>query len=188
MDVTIKCICPPKADGEPRHEQDTITLKDRFSFHEVVALQKDMQMAGSDDEATVGDSLAALTEGYIVRGITSWTLVDEKGRALAVNRTTITDRLFSLNPTVAMDISAAAEELYNPSVLLPLVTRVSKQSDTGQTEPSTSAPTDSPRKPRKPSKPSLTSTTPTDGTETITSSPAGGSRSSQNGTSEPLPV
>ena len=188
MDVTIECICPPTADGEPRHEQDTITLKERFSFHEVVALQKDMAMAGSDDDATVGDSLAALTEGYIVRGITSWTLVDEKGRALAVNKTTITDRLFFLNPMVAMDVSAVAEELYNPSVLLPLVNRASRQSDTGQTEPSTSAPTDSPRKPRKPSKPSSISTSPTDGTETISASPAGGSRSSQNGTSEPLPV
>jgi hypothetical protein len=188
MELSIECICPPKADGEPRHEQDTITLKDRFSFHEVVALQKDMQMAGSDDEATVGDSLAALTEGYIVRGITAWTLVDERGKAIVPNRTTITDRLFFLNPAVAMDVSAAAEELYNPSVLLPLVNRASKQSGTGPTESSTSAPTALAKRPRKPSKPSSISTTPTDGTETITPSPAGGSRSSQNGTSEPLPV
>ena len=86
MDVTIECICPPTADGEPRHEQDTITFKETFSFHEVVALQKDMAMAGSDDDATVGDSLAALTEGYIVRGITSWTVVDARGKAVTPNR------------------------------------------------------------------------------------------------------
>ena len=187
MDVTIPCICPPTADGQPRHEQDTITLRDAFTYREAIALQKDMAMAGSDDDATVGDSLAALTEGYMLRGISAWTLVDAKGKPIEVSITAIKGWLLS-NMAVAMDVSATAEELYNPSVLLPLVARASTSSATGPTDDSTSAPTVLPRKPRKPSRPSSTSTTPTDDTATTSLSPAGGSRSSRNGTSVPQPV
>ncbi len=187
MDVTIKCICPPKADGEPRHDQDTITFRDSFTYREAVALQKDMAMAGSDDDATVGDSLAALTEGYMLRGISAWSLVDARGKAIEPNATAIKGWLLS-NMTVAMDVSAAAEELYNPQVLLPLVNRVSNSSDTGPTDDSTSAPTVSAKKLRKPSKPSSISTSPTADTETTSPSPAGDSKSSRNGTSVPQPV
>ena len=183
MDVTIQCICPPKADGEPRHEQDTITLRDPLHFRDAMALQKDMAMAGSDDDATVGDSLAALTEGYMLAASAAWTLVDAKGKPIEAD----TDRHPRLaavaTSTVAMDVSAAAEELYNPSGAAPFSGEGLDVVRTWPTEPSTSAPTGSPRKPRKPSRPSSTSTTPTDGIATITPSPAGDSRSSRNGTS-----
>ena len=32
MDVTIPCPCPTKGTGEPRHESDNVTLRDRLDF------------------------------------------------------------------------------------------------------------------------------------------------------------
>ena len=41
--VTIPCPCPPKADGTPRHEQDSVTLRAVIDFPTAVLLQKSIQ-------------------------------------------------------------------------------------------------------------------------------------------------
>lgn len=182
MDVTVRCICPMVA-GKPRHVDDTITFADVLSFRDATAAQKDMALfIGDDDESTSGDALAVLTEQYILRGITAWTLIDVNGAPIEPTRTAI--RAYVLSDwDIAQTVSTTVEPLYNPQVLLPLLERASRLSPDGPTDESTSAPTVSPAKRPKQSKPSSTSITPTDDTATITSLHDGASKSSPNATS-----
>jgi hypothetical protein len=177
MDVTIGCVCS----GAP-HETDTVTLRERLSFHDVKALKVDVGFTAAADDTTDGDTLAVLSEGYLLRGIESWSLVDDKGKPLPITRANIRDGLLS-HLDEAQVVSEAAENLYNPDVLLPLVRAAQGYSPPSQTDELTSATTDSPKRSRKRSLPSLTTTTPTDDIETITPLPAGDSNSSRNSAS-----
>ena len=181
MDITIDCICPPKDDAVRHPDGDTITLRDAFGFHDALALRKDMAIA-VDGDATSGDGLAALSEGYLLRGISDWTLVDEKGKPVPVTKAEITARLLS-DLDAAMVVSDAADALYAEAILLPLVRRAERWSQRSPANASTSQPKDSPSPSRTPSKRSSTSTTQTDGTGTITALPGGVSRSSRNSAS-----
>jgi hypothetical protein len=178
MDVQIKCICPSK-DGEPRHDQDTITLRDKLDFHSVRTMRNEVRVLKSQEEAaSTAEILATLTEAYLLHGISSWTLTDEKGKPVELSRRAITDRLLSTDE--AELVGDAADELYQEVVLLPLVVRGLNSSPTTPTNGSTSATTVSSSKPPKPSKRSSTSTTRTVGTETTSLSLVGVSNSSQS--------
>jgi hypothetical protein len=152
MDVTIPCICPPKADGEPRHDQDTVTLRDALPPLARRALIYDLSLLG--DEGTMGDKLATLNEGYILRGVESWTIVDAKGKPVPVTPSAIRERLVD-NDIVAK----AADDLYTEVVLLPLLLGASSFSPPTPTAAQTSAVTNGQTPQRKPSKRSSTSTT-----------------------------
>ncbi len=184
MNVSIPCPCPPKADGTARHESDTVTLRETLDFRQASTIRNAIAYAKLDDPDIEGtEILAILTEGYILHGVESWTLTEigEKGKvqAKAVTKPAIREVLLS-DPVYAQELGEAADGLYGPMILLPLVQRALASSPPSQTDGSTSPKTTSPRKPRRPSKPSSTSTTQTDGTATITSLPVGGSSSSQN--------
>lgn len=158
MDVQVACLCP----GTP-HAQDTITLRDVLDFRTGKAIRYSVQLLDADERRDTALVLAILTEGYLLRGVESWTLVDELGKPVPVNQATITERLLS-QPTEAEKVSDAADELYSGAVMVPLLAMGSPSSPTGPTEPSTSQTNGSAPKPPKRSKQSSTSTTRTGGT------------------------
>lgn len=188
MDVSIVCICPRK-DDEVRHPQgDTVVLRDKLDFRTAVTMQESVTvLRGSrpdDEEIPAAEVLAALDEAYLVYGIESWTLEDAKGKPIKVSPATVFDTLLDpANLAAAMAVFAEAEDLYNPTVLVPLVVRGSSSSRPSPTTEPTSAESGPPLEPPKPSKRSSTSTTRTDSTEPTLIKPAGDSSSSQSSAS-----
>ena len=182
MDVPIRCVCPPTADGSPRHEGDTVTLRDTLGFREVTTIRNLAGTLDQEDPLFVAEVLAALSEGYIVFGVASWTLVDDKGKPLPVNRAAIREHLLS-DVEVAADVADAADELYGERVVLPLLTRASRSSRPTPTASSTARTRRSSEQRPTPLKRSSIGSSPTDATGTITTSPDGDSSSSRSSAS-----
>jgi hypothetical protein len=179
--VKVACLCPP--DGSRHPDGDDVHLHERLSFRSAVTMQKSVISLRSEvDDPSTAEILAVLTEAYIVYGVSAWTLQDAKGKAIPVNRSTITEHLLS-NLGAALEVADAADDLYQEAVLLPLVARGSRSSVTTPTSESTSPPTSSPAEPPRPLKRSSTSTSRTDATATTSSLPAGDSSSSQSSAS-----
>ena len=86
--VEIACVCP----GTP-HERDTINLRDVMDFVHGKALRYRVQLLEDAERADSALVLATLTEGYLLYGIESWTLVDDDGKPLPVNAETIRSAL-----------------------------------------------------------------------------------------------
>lgn len=175
MDVKIGCLC-----GGTHPDGDTVTLRDRLDFRSATTIRKAIGMVNEDGDTEAPEILAVMTEWYALLGIEAWTLTDDRGKPLPVTRAAIREKLLD-NPDALMDtltVADAADELYMPVILLPLLVRASTSSLPTPTAPSTSAPTDSSEKPPKPSKRSSTTSTRTDGIATITSLPVGDSSTS----------
>jgi len=182
MNVTIPCPCPDKGEGRP-HVEDTVTLHDRLDFRSGVTIRKALGVLYTDDpDAGFADVLGVLTEQYLLLGIESWTLVDEKGQKLEANKPAIRAFMES-QPETAMDIGNQADALYNEQVLLPLLTRGSTPSPDSPTDESTSATDGTNPTPPTPSRPSLITTSQTADIEPTTTSPDGVYSSSQSSTS-----
>lgn len=179
MDVQIACICPPTASGEPRHESDSITLRDRLDFRAALRIKKAVALVPLDDgSGTRGPAvLAAMSEWYIREGVEAWTCVDEKGKPVPVDLA----RIFE-SPDLDLVVDAA-DALYAEAVLLPLLQRTSRSLQRSPTEASTS-PTNGTTTPPTPSSQSSTSTSPTADIVTITTRHDGGSRSSRSSTTD----
>jgi hypothetical protein len=181
MDVTIACPCPPKATGEPRHESDTVSLRDKLGFQAAMTIRKQMYVIKAQDQAaSTGEILAAMTEHYLLFGIEGWSVVDDKGKPVPVSRAAIREFLELIDFDTAELLTDAADGLYAELVLLPLVAKASKLSPPTPTEGSIFRRTGSPTKPPKRSKRSSITTSPTDATGTITQLPVGASSSSPN--------
>lgn len=177
--VSIECICPPRADGSPRHPGgDTVTLRERLDFRAALTARNTMIVIKTEDpDAGTAEILAALTETYLLGGIVAWSLVDAKGKPIEPSKPAIREHLLS-RPDIAMVVGDAADELYSQAVLLPLLARAQSSSPPTPTAASTSAVTAPMPLRQRRSRPSSTTTTPTDGTETTSPSPAGASSSS----------
>lgn len=187
MDVTIPCPCPPKADGAPRHESDTVVLRATMDFPTAVLLQKTVtakivREIGVADAAgkstfrlTEPDVMALITSFCVRNCIEGWTLVDEKGKARPVTAENIEAHLES-NLDAALAVADAADEAYS-GLMLPLVMRVFSSFRSTPTTPRTSPKTSGSPKRRKPSKPSSISTIPTVVTGPTTKLPDGVSNS-----------
>lgn len=170
-EVKIGCPCP-KRDGAARHpDGDTLTFRERLDFRSAFAVRNEFGMLRASGEATIGEAMAALTEGFLIYGIEAWTLTDEKDRPIPVNRPAIRRYILS-DLSIAEPAADAADELYGP-VILPLVVKVSSSSPTSSIESETSAKPDSKETTPSPSSPSSTTTSPTDATETTSPVPAG---------------
>ena len=182
MNVTIPCPCPQTGSGSP-HETDTVTLRDRLDFRSGVTIRKALGVLYTDDpDAAFADVLGVLTEQYLLLGIESWTLVDEKGQKVEASKPAI--RAFmEAHPEAAMDIGNQADGLYNEQVLLPLLTRGSTPSPDSPTDESTSATDGTNPTPPTPSRPSLITTSQTVDIEPTTTSLDGDSSLSQSSTS-----
>ncbi len=178
MDVPIRCVCPANADGSPRHEGDTVALRDTLGFREITTIRNLAGQVDSDDPFVVAEILAALSEGYIIFGVESWTLVDEKGKPLGVSRASIREHILA-DVEVAADVADAADDLYGERVVLPLLTRALKSSQPTQTDGSTSPSKRSRTSRPKQSKPSSIGSSQTADIVPITPSPDGGSNSSR---------
>jgi hypothetical protein len=183
MDVQIECICPRKADGEPRHAHDKVTLRERLSFRAALTCRNAVAIVKREDpDAGTAEILAVMTEHYVLEGIESWSLVDAKGKPVEVSRPAIRELILT-NDEAAIAIANEADDLYQPQVLLPLLVRAQASSQPSPTDDSTSARTNSGPKSPKRSKRSSTSITQTAGIATITSLPDGGYSSLQNSAS-----
>jgi hypothetical protein len=172
--VDIECICPPTADGQTRHPGgDTVTLKATLGFRDAVSIRNEVGLLSLDDpDVSTGAILATLTESYLLYGVESWSLVDEKGKPVPVGRAAIRDRLLT-HLEAAVAVGEAADELYAAAVVLPLLLKASKSSPPTPTNGSTSAPKASrPTRPKR-SSPSSTITSPMAATAMTSSSPAG---------------
>jgi hypothetical protein len=187
MDITIPCPCPPKVDGAPRHESDTVTLRAVMDFPTAVLLQKSLEAkivreitgAAEAGRASVRlaepDVLALMTQFYVRNCVIAWTLVDEKGKPVEVTPDAIEMRL-ERHLDAAMTVAAAADEVYK-EVALPLALRVvSSFRPTQTTEPTSRKPAGSPKR-QKRSKPSSISTIPMADTAKISGSQGGVSKS-----------
>ena len=187
MDVTIPCPCPPKADGAPRHESDTVTLRAVMDFPTAVLLQKSIESkivreittaaeAGrSSARLAEPDVLALMTQFYVRNCVIAWTLVDEKGKPVEVSPDSIEFRL-ERNLDAAMAVAEAADDIYK-EVALPLVLKVvSSFRPTQTTEPTSPKTSGSPKR-QKRSKPSSISTIPTVVTGPTSGLPDGVSKS-----------
>lgn len=154
MDVSIACICV----GTP-HDQDTITLPDRLSFRQLLAIRQDLGLAMQAPGVTQGEIVAALVETYVLQTPVAWTCLDEKGKPLPLSRANVAEYLLG-NYAAAEAVGEAADGLYSDTVTLPLQGRAPTSSPATPTPASTSAPTGPGTKRPKPSKRSSTSTTP----------------------------
>lgn len=162
---------------------DSVTLRPTLGFREATSIRNEIVlMRAADPDASAGDILAVLTEGYLLHGVAAWTFVDDAGDPLPVTKGNIRSRLLS-DLTAATIAGDAADELYAEAVMLPLLATGSNSSPTTPTESSTSAPTDSASSRPKPSKRSSISTIPMADTGTTSESPDGASSSSPNSTS-----
>jgi hypothetical protein len=176
--VNVACICPETSNGIRHPEGDAVTLRERLGFRSAVTMQKVIITLRSEiEDPSNAEILAALTEAYVVYGIESWTLVDARGKAIPVNRATIEEHLLS-DLTAALAVADVADDLYQETVLLPLLMRGSGSSGTSPTTRSTSRRTSSPPVPLRRSKRSSTTTSRTDDTATTSASLDGGSSSS----------
>jgi hypothetical protein len=172
--ATFPCICPPKSNGDPRHPNgDTVTLRDHLPFRAGLAARNTVILLKQEDsEATTADILASLTEVYLLEGIESWTLYDDKGKQVPVSRSTI--RAFMADHVdEAMTVGEEADGLYSASVIDPLVKRAATFSQPTPTTDSTSPTNGSSPTPLKRPRPSSISTSRTAGTEKMSASHGG---------------
>lgn len=176
MDVEIRCTCPPTADGEPRHETDTVTLRDKLDPTRALTVRKAVGFIDNDDRESRGaEVLATLSLHYLMVGVERWSLADDSG-PIPVTQKAIRERLFE-SPELDVLVEAA-DALYNEAVLLPLVARAARSSPPMPTAASTSATTSGSTKRPTPSPRSSTSTSLTVVTAATTTSRGGVSNSS----------
>lgn len=187
MNVPITCPCPPRGDAVRHPEGDTVVLREKLGFHEALTIRKAVGLAreeadSSGERAMAAEILATLSEFYVLMGVESWTLQDDKDQPIPVSKASIRSILLE-SPDLDLLVDVA-DSLYNEAILLPLLARANPSSPptpTPSPEPdSLTSPTESPTRPQRPSKPSSTTTSPTDATETTTLSLVGGSSSSQS--------
>ena len=87
MKVEIPCTCPAKPNGEPRHDHDTVTFRDRLDFRGGMVIRKAITMLKVEDpDSGAAEVLAAMSEHYMLEGISGWTLVDEKGKPVECDK------------------------------------------------------------------------------------------------------
>jgi hypothetical protein len=164
--VTVACLCPPRADGTPRHpDGDEVQLRERLDFRSATTIRNAVGFARAEDPELSGAEILAI-------------LTDADGKPLPVTKPNLRSLLLT-NDEAAQVVADAADERYGEQILGPLVRAASTSSPLTPTNDSTSASKDSPSSNPTPSSPSSTTTIPTAGTGTITSLPAGGSRSSR---------
>lgn len=158
LEARTSCLCPP--DGHRHPDGDVVTFKDKLGFHDVLHFQKAFGWFREEHpDAEVPETLAFLSEWYLLYCIASWTLRDQKGKAIPVSKANVETYLLA-KPTEALAVVEVADERYNEVLLLPLALRASTSSPPTRTNGSTS-PTPGPGPRPKRSRPSSTASTQT---------------------------
>jgi hypothetical protein len=178
--MDIPCICP-LVEGQLRHaEGDRVEFHEKLDFRSSLMVQNTiLELKEEDPGASGGDVMAVLTEGYVLAGIKSWTVVGVDGKPIEPTKPAIRELLLT-RLDVALSVAEEADRLYRVAVLAPLVAKASPSSPPTPTDESTSPISTSPEQNQNHSSPSSISTTPMDDTETTSLSLVGGSSSSQN--------
>jgi hypothetical protein len=143
-----------------------------MDFRSSIAIRNALALESGGDDIDMADVLAILTERFVLYGIESWTVVDEKNQPVPVSRQTITDLILS-DIELATDIGDAADERYREAVMLPLIQRGQTSSPSTPTKRSTSAATTRSTKPPTRSSRSSITAIPTAGIERTSDSPDG---------------
>lgn len=182
MDVLIACICPPKGDAVRHPDGDTVTLRATLPFTSVSAIRWSIAVQREvDPGVSLAEQFGVISELYLLGGVESWTVVDEKGKPVEPSKPEIRSRLLTAQSQAQM-VGDAADDLYQ-AVMLPLLNQASTFSPPSPTDESTSPPSGASKSPPKPSRRSSISTIRTGDTEVTSSSLDGVSSSSQSSAS-----
>lgn len=139
-EIEVPCLCPDQGHGDAG---DTVTLRETLDFVAVRAIRYAAQIEqAEDEEASVATLMAAMSEGYILEGIESWTLREGR-KAMEVNKANIRKHVLR-NMAAAQRVSDYADALYRPQVILPLAELARHLSQRSQMNESTSVPSASP--------------------------------------------
>ena len=157
------CLCP----GTPHEDGDFVYLRAKLGLAAGTTLQR-LIVEANQNRADNADLTGKLAESYLLLGVASWNLVDDKGHPVPVNPQTITTHLLD-DFARAAPVADIADGLYMGPVLAPLVQKALASSSSTTTNGLTSVKPDGRSKRPKRSKPSSTSTTPMVVTETISS-------------------
>jgi hypothetical protein len=182
MDTTISCVCPAKKDGSVRHpDGDRVTFKDpaNVDFRTASNMRNSVRVLPGTSLAQTSEIATAMTEGYLLYGIESWTVRDASDKPVPVDAASVTEYILR-NYRVAIKLGDVADEVFGETVLLPLLREVSSSSPSSPMDDSTSPESGPVLKPPTPLKRSSTTTSRMGATETATPSRAGDSNSSPN--------
>lgn len=97
------CECPPRSDGSAPHEHDIVTVRDHLSQSELLRVAE-----GTTEQMNLK---------FLVLVVKGWNLVDEKGKAVAVDAASIndlSDTAGTLLATLAQEAISRRRELPNP--------------------------------------------------------------------------
>ena len=139
--LSVPCLCPPLASGEPRHDQDTVMLRTRLHYGDLQAISRAGSILG------IWDNEAA-TLRLMEVGIVSWTFVDDSGNPVDPSR----EMIQRLDPGIARAIQLEMEKRHSEAqerMSLP-------NGSSGRSEPSSPAitPEPAPRRTRRKNAPS----------------------------------
>ena len=148
-----RCIGTPHPDG------DFVYLRPKLRFVHTSAIKYELVLArqAAGGNLSVSDTLAILSQGYVLHGVDSWNLTDAQGKPRPVTQAEVEEQILE-DPDRSLMVAEEADNLYSEQVILPLVRLAGISSLPMPTSASTSA-TNGSTRPRKPSKPSLTTTT-----------------------------
>ena len=71
--LDVPCPCPPLANGEPRHDHDTVMLRTRLHYGDLQAVSRAGSVLGIWDKESATLKLMEI-------GIRSWTFTDDDGK------------------------------------------------------------------------------------------------------------
>jgi hypothetical protein len=135
VDVNVgACRCPT---GPHAPLGDTVSLAPKLTVPMGAALTLRLRGAHPDLPSVQGDLVAGYLAPSPIGAITGWSFVDEKGEPMPITQENIDTLLPWENG--GMEVAEKADELYSSDLLAPFVKRLSKLSNTGQTDDSTSA-------------------------------------------------
>ena len=97
----VPCPCPPLANGEPRHDHDTVMLRTRLTYGDMQAVSRAGSILGIWDNESATLKLMEI-------GIGSWTFVDDDGKPVEPQAAMI--RL--LDPAIAVPIQNELDARY----------------------------------------------------------------------------
>ena len=96
--IDVPCPCPPLANGEPRHDHDTIMVRTRLHYGDLQAVSRAGSILGIWDNESATLKLMEL-------GIGSWTFVNDDGKPVEPDPAMI--RL--LDPAIAVQVQEYLE-------------------------------------------------------------------------------
>jgi hypothetical protein len=122
----------------PHPGGDTITLRDDFDFRTAARVRNTVAILEDDERRDAALVLAVLQEGYLLYGVTAWTLQDADGKPRPVSPDAVRTWLLPLAVQASI-VADAADDLYSEAVVAPLVVRAATSSQPTPTTEATSA-------------------------------------------------